>query len=291
MKKLFFLSFACALMLLSACGDDNNGISDSLERTVTRTMVTHVYNTSTNEIYALASAENSFSFQLSTLKGTAQLVYSLDGGATKQSATINNVTMTLTRTGVYALSASNTGNITDFSGYIDFNESALRFNYTVDGNKRVIATQSEIFFLACVSQLNYTDSTSSATDAADYQFEINPTNMTATVKIMELNDQMDVKFFNSITAAGATVTTTATGYEITANALQATTIYRGYDAETGSETTTSSEYGIANLHATIDLEQNYMQMTYKLGKWEKGSYRSDIANVNATGTVYALTTE
>jgi len=263
--RITHLLLALALIMgMVACGDeDTPGKGGSSERTVNTTMLNHVVNNATGEVL-VATTTNKLTFD--TAAHTASLELNYSDGSTVHTISAPNLTANPSRLGFYKLSMpSQNSQLTDLSGYIDFNESAMRYAYTTSSGYRVISTLKEVYYLSTNTVLTYSDSTASTTsEGTMYQFTINPTTMTATVQVMMILDAQDHKYFESITGRDVPVTATATGYTVHGTNIETTAIYRAYDSSTGSSTKTSNKYPFTTFDATLNLETETLEASYVL---------------------------
>jgi len=169
----------------------------------------------------------------------------------------------------------------------------MRYAYTTTTGYRVISTLKEVFYLSTTTQMAYNDTTQdNKVDNAMYQFEINPTTMTATVKVMALVHNKESKYFESITAYNVPVTATKEGYHVEGKNLSTTAIYRAYDGSTGSSTKTTNAYPFGTFTAELSLESETFTATYTLNhimnNGDTGeTYVHCTASAEAKGQVYS----
>ena len=78
-----------------------------------------------------------------------------------------------------------------FSGYVDFNESSMRYRYTTESGLRVVSTMSEVFFLKSNNTIAYDDTTTSTQmENVMYEFSFTPGRDKAVVKVESLMPRM-----------------------------------------------------------------------------------------------------
>ena len=134
----------------------------------------HIVNTADGQVVGIASTHNKLTFDTVNHKGSLELNYN-DGS--NKTIKLDDLTGWAKRPGFYELSSPS---YSQFSGYVDLNQSSIRYVYTTNDGYRIISTISEIFFLKSENTVVYNDSTpnSSAVNVM-YQFDIAPANMTA----------------------------------------------------------------------------------------------------------------
>jgi len=253
---------AALVLGLAACGDDDPINKGGSKRTVSTPMVNHVVNTGTGEV-TVASTTNTLT--IDTAAHTASLELKFAGSNGDQTVSIGDLSATPSRLGFYKLSMNGSNSqASNVSGYVDFNEAAMKYAYTATSGYRVVSTLSEIFYLSTNTSLSYNDTTTSTDTGAYYQFTLYPSTMTAKVQIMALLHTGDGKYFNSITGYNVPVVATATGYTISGNDIATVGIYRGYDEDTGTETKTTDKYPFTTFTANLDLESDTFTASYVL---------------------------
>ena len=275
MKKILLLIAVTGLILgaISCSSDDEPKRGDG-KFIVNTPMINHMYNTSNGAVMGFSSTHNKLS--LDTVKRKASLELNYNDGHGDKMIKLDDLTATPKRLGFYELrSASNSS----FYGYVDFNESAMRYVYTTADGIRVISMTSEVFFLKTTSTVTYDDTTKSNTDEFSmYQFDLMPATSTATIKVMQIVHAKDRRYFNSITASSVPVTATANGFTINATNLSTTAIYvLHYTDSLGSTKSTTDKYPFKVFNATIDLANDNMNANFMIG---------NSATVTATGRTY-----
>ena len=275
MKKILLLIAAAGLILGAiSCSDDDEPKHGDGSFIVNTPMINHMYNTSNGAVMGFSSTHNKLA--LDTVKHKASLELNYNDGHGDKTLKLDDLTATLKRLGFYELrSASNSS----FNGYVDFNESAMRYVYTTPDGIRVISMTSEVFFLKTTTTVTYDDTTKSNTDEFSmYQFNVMPATSSATVKVMQIVHSKDRKYFNSITASSVPVTATANGFTINATDLNTTAVYvLHYTDSLGSTKSTTDKYPFKTFNATIDLANDNMNANFMVG---------NSATVTATGRTY-----
>ena len=224
MNKLISILATLALLLTStSCSsDDNEGPSRDHDITASFSMLNHVYDQSAKQAGPLTTEETSFTLHRAAID---KMNVDLTLRVTVAKGDTRNIKLTGVpvkydeATGRYTINAVTTADnsISDLNGTIDFNESAMLLDYTVDGHYRVMATQPQVFYTKSNSVLTYSDNTSFADNAAVYQFDIDPKTMTATFTLGGLLvSQIDTKF-TTIKSEGIKITVTQDGYTLAAD--------------------------------------------------------------------------
>lgn len=273
MKKLLLLIVVLGtLATVVSCGDDEpikrgNGVF-----TVNTPMVNHMYNTVTGEVVGLGDTHNKL--VIDTARHTAQLELAYNDGSS-HTVTYNDLVATAKRQGFYELrSPSDAG----FSGYVDFNEASMRYRYTTAGGVRVISTTPEVFFLKTQDTIAYLDTTATTLmENVMYQFNVNPSTLTAIVKVMEITHAKDLRYFHTITGYSVPVKLTATGYDLEGRNITTTAHYVAWVDSTGSNFKTTNAYPFKTFKATVDLINDRMSARFMMG---------DSAIVTASGRTY-----
>ena len=273
MKKiLLMIAIVAMLGAIASCSDDEpkrgNGVF-----TVNTPMINHIVNTAAGQVVGIASTHNKLTFDTVNHKGSLELNYN-DGS--NKTIKLDDLTGWAKRPGFYELSSPS---YSQFSGYVDLNQSSIRYIYTTNNGYRIISTLSEIFFLKSENTVVYSDSTpnSSAVNVM-YQFDIAPANMTATITVMDIVHVKDLKHFKNIIANNVPITLTPTGFTISANNLPTKAQYIAYDYETGSSVKDTDQYPFKTFNATVDLVNGSMTANFMIG---------NSATVTATGKTYA----
>ena len=275
MKKILLLIVAMGVLMGAiSCSDDDEPKRGNGVFTVNTPMINHLYNTGNGAVMGFSSTHNKLT--LDTVKHKASLELNYNDGQGDKLIKLDDLTATPKRLGFYELrSASNN----TFSGYVDFNESAMRYVYTTSDGIRVISMTPEVFFLKTTTTVTYDDTTKSNTDEFSmYQFNVMPATSSATVKVMQIVHSKDRKYFNSITASSVPVTATANGFTINATDLNTTAVYvLHYTDSLGSTKSTTDKYPFKRFNATIDLANDNMNADFMI---------DSSATVTATGRTY-----
>jgi len=278
MKKILFLIASIGLLMgaFSCSNNDEPKRGDGVF-TVNSPMVNHLYDTSTGNVLGIASTFNKLT--LDTVKHTASLELRYNDGSDK-TLNINNITARAKRLGFYELSATPNGQFKDFKGYVDFNESSIRYTYTTADGIRVISTISDVFFLKTDNVITYPDTTKDThMQNVMYQFEISPASSKAVVKVMGIVHAKELKYFISMTANSVPFTTTATGYSFDCVNVANTAIFRSWTDSTSTAPTlkTSDKYPFKYFKANLDLVSDSLHINFTMG---------DSASVVAKGCTY-----
>ena len=272
MKKIFLLiAMAGALMLAVSCSNDDEPKRGDGVFTVNTLMVNHMYNTVTGEVMGLGKAYNKL--VLDTVKHTASLELGYNDSG--QSMTLSDLTATAKRLGFYELrSPSNS----QFSGYVDFNEGAMRYIYTTPGGVRVISTIGSIFFLKTNNSIVYDDTTQSTQmENVMYQFTVNPGMDNAIVKVMDIVHAKDLKSFHTITSMNVPYTLTPNGFKFSGENLATTAQYVATIDSTLTRYRTTTDYPFITFDADVDLVNDHLDAVFMMGP---------SATVTASGRTY-----
>jgi hypothetical protein len=273
MKKIFLLiAMAGALMIAVSCSDDDEPKRGNGVFTVNTPMINHMYNTITGEVLGLSNTHNKLT--IDTVKHTASLELVYNDG-TEHTLVLKDLTARPKRLGFYELSSPS---YAQFSGYVDFNESAMRYRYTTESGLRIISTIPEVFFLKTNNHISYDDTTTS-TDMENvmYQFTVTPGMENAVVKVMGIAHAKDVKYFNIITAVSVPYTITPDGYVFSGQNIPTTAKYISTIDSTMTTIKTTSDYPFQTFDATVDLMSDYLDAVFMMGEH---------ATVTATGRTY-----
>jgi len=274
MKKLLLLIAAFALLgAVVSCGNDDEPVrrGDGVF-TVNTAMVNHVYNTKTGEVIGLGNTHNKL--VIDTAKHTATLQVGYNDGS-DHTLEFNDLTAMPKRLGFYELrSASNP----QFSGYVDFNESSMRYIYTTADGIRVVSTINEVFFLKTNNSIAYDDTTTTTQmENVMYQFTITPGMEKALVKVMGIVHAKDLKYINTITAMSVPYTITANGYSLIGENIPTTAQYVATIDSTFTHFRTTTDYPFKTFNANVDLVNDHLDATFMMGS---------SATVIATGRTY-----
>lgn len=275
MKRILLFIIAAGMLLGAiSCKDDEPGKGGDGQFNVNTPMINHLYNTVTGEVMGMANTHNRL--MLDTLNHKASLELNYNDGSSNKTLRLTDVTARAKRLGFYELTSASEPT---FSGYVDFNESAMRYSYTTAEGIRVISTIPDVYYLKTRNVITYDDTTKATTmDNVMYQFTLSPATSSAMVKVMAIVHAKDLKFFYNITAASAPVTVTRDGYVIAGNNITTSAVYRSWTDSVGQPTIkTSDKYPFKTFNAVADLEHDSIHATFMMG----GS-----ASVTATGTTY-----
>lgn len=272
MKKLLLLIAALGVLVGTvSCGDDEPRRGDGVF-TVNTAMINHIYNMHTDQVLGVTNTHNKL--VIDTIKHIASLQLSYNDGSDKI-LRLDDLTAKPKRLGFYVLSSVSDNT---FSGYVDFNEGAMRYRFTTADGIRVISTTPEVFFLKTMNTITYDDTTKTTTyENAMYQFDIQPSNMSASVKVMDIIHDKDAKYFINITAASIPYTVTANGFTFMGENIPTTAIHRAMMDSLGNTKKETDKYPFKTFNATVDLANDNLDANYMIG----GS-----ATVVATGKTY-----
>lgn len=275
MKKILFLIASMGLLMGAiSCSDDDEPRNGRSEFTVNTPMVNHVYNTVSGEVLGMSATYNKLT--IDTAKHTASLELRYNDGVEKKTQ-INDIVAKPKRLGFYELSSPSNAS---FSGYVDFNEAAMRYSYTTADGIRVITTIPDVFYLKTKNTISYLDTTKTTVmDNTMYQFTMTPVNNTAIVKVMGIVHAKHNKYFNNITATSVPVTVTRDGYIISGQNIATTAYYRASMDSTGTSAgvKVTDKYPFKTFNAVVDLEKDSIVANFMIG---------DSAVVVATGKTY-----
>lgn len=277
MKKILLLIAAIGLVLGAiSCSNDEpkrgNGVFN-----VNTQMVNHIVNLNNGEVLGMSATRNKLT--LDTLKHQASVELTYNDGSGDDIIVINGITVSPVRLGFYSLKAPQGSPVKDFSGYVDFNEGAIRYTYTTNDGIRVISTIPDVFFLKTHNTISYLDTTKTTEmENVMYQFTLTPDKPTAITKVMAIVHAKDMKFFNSMTATNMPVTVTRNGYTFSGLNIPTTTVFRNWTDSVGVPTIkTTDEYPFKTFNAVVDLEKDSINAVFMMG---------DSAIVVASGTTY-----
>ena len=248
MKKFFsILSVFALIFAVASCGDNNK---EPQPETVTRSaqMINHIVKSASGEVLPLSESKTEVTLRVA-----------IDGAA----ETTVKLTDIKSETSDQICTFKGSGNgVQNLVGRFDFNEGTIRVNYDLDGTYRVISTMPEIFSTECATSCVYTDGTTSKSDGTMYQFSIDPASLTSNMTVMYLLDQSKKRTLTSVkTLTKAKVTVTKEGYVVESETtIPTTTTYKF-----NGKLTTTIQYPVSKLKATIDLENDKYEATMQLG--------------------------
>lgn len=282
MKKVLFLIATVGMMMAAiSCNNDDEPKRGNGVFTVNTPMVNHMVNLTNGEVLGMSATHNKLT--LDTLKHQASIELNYNDGSGNKTVKLNGINARAKRLGFYVLEAPQGSEVKDFSGYVDFNESSIRYAYTTSGGIRVISTIADVFFLKTKNTITYLDTTKATVmDNVMYQFTLTPTNTTSIVKVMDILHAMHHKRFVNITAASAPVTVTRNGYIITGTNLQTNATYMTQNSDSTSTGTipglkSTDKYPFKTFWAEVDLENDTIIANFMIG---------DSATVVANGRTY-----
>jgi hypothetical protein len=273
MKKFLLLIAAIALLgVVVSCSDDEPN-RDGRVFTVNTPMVNHMVDISTGNVLGMRATHNKLTLDTANRKATLELNY----GDGNQAIKLSDLTATPSRLGFYILQSPSNSL---FSGYVDFNDQSMRYTYVTGDGVRVISTISDVFFLKTQNTITYDDTTKTTEmENVMYQFTLNPSQQTAIIKVMDIEHAKDLKRFVNITASNVPVTITPNGYAISGENINTTANYIAHMDSTGTSqgTKTTDKYPFKNFNANIDLVNDHLDITFKMG---------ESATVVASGKTY-----
>ena len=273
MKKILLLIAAAGLLMgVISCGDDEprrgNGVF-----TVNTPMINHMVNTVTGEVLGISNTYNKLT--LDTNKHTASLELNYNDGSGNKTLVLND--LVATPNGLYYDLKS--PSYAQFSGYVEFSEGSMRYNYTTTEGIRVVSTIDEVFFRKTKSIIEYSDTTPTTNwESTMYQFTIVPGSSNAVVNVYDIVDIQDNKRFIKISAASVPYTITADGYSFDCQNVKTTAKFRSWTDSLGAPTIKESDkYPFKYFKANVDLEHDHLNANFKIG---------DNATVTATGSTF-----
>jgi hypothetical protein len=279
MKKILLLIATMGLIMGAiSCSDNGN---DEPKRgdgvvSVNTPMINHIVNQNNGEVLGMSATRNKLTLDTTKRQASVELTYN-DGNGDK-TISISNITATPVRHGFYALTATQSNQVKDFSGYVDFNESSIRYSYTTNDGLRVISTIDEVFFLKTNNTISYLDTTKATKmENVMYQFTLEPSRGTATVKVMGITHAKDNKYFINITALNVPVNVTRDGYTFAGENLKTSAVYITATDSLGSRTSSTDKYPFKTFNAMTDLENDSIIANFMIG---------DSATVVAAGRTY-----
>ena len=253
------------LMGIISCSNDDEPKRGDGVFTVNTPMVNHLYSIHADQALGMAATHNKL--VLDTVKHKASLELNYNDGQGDKTLKFNDLSATPKRLGFYVLSSPSDNS---FSGYVDINESSIRYRYVTAEGIRVISTTPDVFFLKTHNTVTYDDTTKATVlESAMYQFGIVPSSKTATITVMSIVHAKDNKFFNNTYINGSNISTTATYIARYDSSAVVPGVTPGVK--------TTDEYPFKTFNATIDLANDNLNANYMIG----GS-----ATVTATGRTY-----
>ena len=252
------------LMCTFSCSNDDEPKRGNGVFVVNTRMINHMVNITNGSIIGIGNTQNKLT--LDTTKHTASLELHYNDGSDK-TISLSDIKALPKRLGFYELTASGNSQVRDFKGYVDFNESSMRYIYTTADGIRVISTISEVFFLKTKNLITYDDTTKATSmDNVMYQFEIIPSNQSAIVKVMDIVHAKHLRRLDNITSTAIPITITSNGYLLSGQDISTTTTYRSWTDSTGTASTkTTNEYPFKTFNANIDLLNDSLVINYMMG--------------------------
>ena len=248
-----------ALAAMTSCGDDDPVVPRDREVTMSVTSLNHITDMTTG-VTSMSSGKTTVVIAPDRTSASADITVAPAGAATTVSMGGITLTAEQDNAGRYAMKGDNQ-RITHFSGVLDINEQSILMNYRLDAKYQVMSTMPEIYFLNARSEMDYDDGTSYTHESGSmYQIDINASSGTATIHVMELFNKQEHRVYDSMIAGGATVTTNAGGYHVTAERLPATTIY----FVNGKPIEDKDNYILRDINLNIDLIQGNLTGTFVL---------------------------
>ena len=264
MKKILFLIASVAMLsfAIASCGDDEPGRREDGVFTVNTSMFNHIVNTANGQVLGISSTHNKL--VIDTVHHTANLELTYNDGS-EHTVKLDGIKATPKRLGFYALSGSNS-QVRDLTGYVDFNEGAMRYAYTTADGIRVISMTPEVFYLKTKTTLTYDDTTKSNTVGdAMYQFDIIPGSQTCNVKVMQLTYAKEFKYFENITSNGVAFTVTPTGFTVKGTGLKTSATYRAMMDSTRHTKKTTDQYPFKTFDANVDIVNDTLSTNFTIG--------------------------
>ncbi len=279
MKKILLLIAALGMFMgtISCGNEDEPSRGGDGVFTVNSPMINHIVNLNNGDVLGMSATHNKLTIDTSKHQASVELTYN-DGSGDK-TVSISGITATPLRLGFYSLKATHSSEVKDFSGYVDFNESSIRYCYTTNDGIRVVSTIEEVFFLKTHNTISYLDTTKATTmENVMYQFTLSPLSSKAIVKVMAIVHAKDMRFFTNMTATSVPVTVTPNGYTFSGQNIPTTTVFRNWTDSVGVPTIKSTdEYPFKTFNAVVDLENDSIIANFMMG---------DSAIVVASGRTY-----
>lgn len=267
------------LMGVISCSDDDEPKRGNGVFTVNTSMVNHIYNTLADQVMGMSSTHNKLT--LDTVKHKASVELNYHDGQGNKVLKLDDLTAMPKRGGFYVLSSPSNNT---FSGYVDINESSIRYSYVTAEGLRVISMTPEVFFHKVHTVITYDDTTKTTElDDAMYEFNILPSSKTAIIMVSKIIHAKDNKAINNITANSVPYTVTPNGFTINGkNITTIATYIARYDSSAVVPGVTpgvssTNEYPFKTFNATIDMANDHFDASFMMG----GS-----ATVVATGRTY-----
>ena len=246
--------------------------------TVNSPMINHIVNLNNGDVLGMSATHNKLTIDTSKHQASVELTYN-DGSGDK-TVSISGITATPLRLGFYSLKATHSSEVKDFSGYVDFNESSIRYCYTTNDGIRVVSTIEEVFFLKTQNTIEYDDTTEKTVmEGTMYQFNVDPSSMKAIVKVMGILHAKDWKYFINITGNSIPVTLTKNGYIIAGENIKTNATYRAHrdSTNTNVEFQSTDKYPFKTFNANVDMANDHLDANFMMGS---------SATVTATGRTY-----
>ena len=282
MKKILLLIAAMGVLLGAiSCSDDDEPKHGDGVFTVNTPMINHIVNQNNGDVLGMSSTHNKLT--IDTIKHQASVELTYNDGSGDKTLKLSGLTATATRLAFYVLKGSDNSQLKNFSGYVDFNEGAIRYAYTTTDGIRVISTIADVFFLKTQNTITYLDTTKATTmENVMYQFTLNPSQQNGIVKVMDIVHAKDNKRFVNITAASVPVTVTRDGYIVAGENLKTNATYMTHNSDSTSTGTipglkSTDKYPFKTFNAVVDLENDSIIANFMLG---------DSAIVVANGRTY-----
>ena len=263
------------LMAVVSCGNDDEPRQRNSVFTVNTPMINHMVNASNGEVLGMSRTHNKLTIDTIKHTATLELNYEYSGNKT---LVLQDITAMPKRLGFYELRSPSNA---QFGGYVDFNESSIRYNYTTADGLRIISTIAEVFFLKTLNTITYDDTTQTTVmENTMYQFTLSPENKTAIVKVMGILHAKDWNYFINITGNSVPLTITRNGYTIAGQNIKTNATYRTHrdsTTVTPAPYQNTDKYPFKTFSAEVDLENDSIVANYMMGA---------SATVVATGRTY-----
>lgn len=269
MKKIFSLLLtALVLMSMTSClGNNDNNIATFTTSMFNRTVTDG--STDTPELYM-----NNYNFSINydnstiSLNGTATIgndntiQFTIKDMALTNDQSKNAVTFSCPK------ATASATDITNLRGYISLQNGTVYITYSVGANKTVYATAGLPFSYNKTEFIPDGDESKSYTlDNCKYDFNLNKSNMTATVTIVNFIPKANESDQNRIAVfEGLKLQVTSNGYKITSPEVKSTTTGRGDVSDVTLK----------------DVEFNIIDQGIRF----RGSYKTDTYDANVAGNMF-----